>query len=77
MAIIFQPTKDGKREAWIGRGPKEKGKIAELKDEVSSLYAKNEKLEKENIKLRLRNAEVEAAYKSLKEILRRRGVATP
>lgn len=51
--------------------------ITRLKSRVSELYMENDELGRENRKLRIRNGEVEVAYSSLKEILRKRGACTP
>jgi len=50
--------------------------IAKLRSKARKLYIENDDLIRENRELRIRNGEVEVAYSSLKEILRRRGVPT-
>ncbi len=56
---------------------KKEMEIAMLKEKVGELYARNNELDRENRKLRIRNAELDVAYNGLKEILRKRGTCTP
>ena len=51
--------------------------IARLREKVGELYTRNDELDRENRKLRIRNGELDVAYNGLKEILRKRGVCTP
>lgn len=77
MAKILQGlTENRKRNIRVVLAKKDE-EIAALKDKLNELYAENYKLRRENRKLSIRNGEVTAAYNSLKEILRNRGVETP
>lgn len=55
---------------------KKDAEINRLKAKLSELYMENDELIRENRKLRIRNGELDAAYTSLKEILRKRGTST-
>lgn len=50
--------------------------IVRLKTKVRKLYVENDDLERENRQLRIRNGELDVAYNSLKEILRKRSART-
>lgn len=71
--VLSGKKKGGERDRTVQKG----SEIAVLREEVHQLYVRNDALGRENRRLRIRNAELEAAYSGLKEVLRGRGIVTP
>lgn len=76
MARLLNVLADSRKKSVHAIMAEKDAEIAKLKARARELYIENGDLIRENRELRIRNGEVEVAYSSLKEILRRRGVST-
>lgn len=77
MSRLLNVLLDNRKQSVRATMAQKDAEIDRLKSRIRELYIENNELGRENRKLRIRNGEVEVAYSSLKEILRKRGVCTP
>ena len=76
MSRLLKALSDYRREDVRTRLAQKEDEVVHLKEKVRKLYVENVDLERENRELRIRNGELDVAYNSLKEILRKRGTCT-
>ena len=76
MSKLLKALSNNRREDVRARLAKQDEEIVRLKTKVRKLYVENDDLERENRQLRIRNGELDVAYNSLKEILRKRSART-
>lgn len=76
MSRLLKALSINRKEDVRARLAQQDEEIVRLKTKVRKLYVENDDLERENRELRIRNGELDVAYNSLKEILRKRGTCT-
>ena len=76
MSKLLKALSNNRREDVRARLAQHDEEIVRLKTKVRKLYVENDDLERENRQLRIRNGELDVAYNSLKEILRKRSART-
>ncbi|WP_251205726.1 hypothetical protein [Acetatifactor aquisgranensis] len=76
MSKLLKALSNNRREDVRARLAQQDEEIVRLKTKVRKLYVENDDLERENRQLRIRNGELDVAYNSLKEILRKRSART-
>ena len=76
MSKLLKALSNNRGEDVRARLAQQDEEIVRLKTKVRKLYVENDDLERENRQLRIRNGELDVAYNSLKEILRKRSART-
>ena len=76
MSKLLKALSNNRREDVRARLAQQDEEIVRLKTKVRKLYVENDDLERENRQLRIRNGELDVAYNSLTEILRKRSART-
>lgn len=73
MSRLLKVLNNSKKEDVRTVMAQKDAEIERLRTKFRELYVENDELIRENRKLRIRNGELDVAYNSLKEILRKRG----